>query len=54
MMDTDTIADDDGRKEFETARRIRTTNMAQMTKLYNELEKKMVSRDNTEAVNFVL
>ena len=49
-MDSEAQAEEDDRKEFSVVRRIRTSNLAQMKKLYNELEKKMVSRENTEIV----
>ena len=47
-MDIETQAEEDDRKEFSVVRRIQTSKLAQMTKLYNELKKKMVSRENTE------
>ena len=47
-MDSEAQAVEDDRKEYSVVRRIRTSNLAIMTKLYNELEKKMVSRENTD------
>ncbi|VDI68565.1 Hypothetical predicted protein [Mytilus galloprovincialis] len=50
-MDREAHSDGDGHiYEYETVRRQRTTNLSQLTKLYNELEKKMISRDNKETV----
>ena len=49
-MDIEAQAEEDDRNEFSVVRRIRTSKLAQMTKLYNELGKKMVSRENTEIV----
>ncbi|CAG2201460.1 unnamed protein product [Mytilus edulis] len=52
-MDREAHSDGDGHiYEYETVRRQRTTNLSQLTKLYNELEKKMISRDNKETVKF--
>jgi hypothetical protein len=49
-MNIEAQAEEDDRNEFSVVRRIRTSKLAQMTKLYNELGKKMVSRENTEIV----
>lgn len=50
MMPSDTEQDVTDSKSFESMKKQRSTNLAQLTKLYNELERKMSSRENAEIV----
>ena len=48
--DTAEMGDKDENKEFAALKRSRSSNAAQLTKIYKELERKMMSRENVSVV----
>ena len=44
---------EEAERAYEESRKKRTVNLSQLTKLYNELETKMISRDNVENVKIL-
>ncbi|CAG2248710.1 unnamed protein product [Mytilus edulis] len=44
---------EEAERAYEESRKKRTVNLSQLTKLYNELETKMISRDNVETVKIL-